>query len=64
MTARAETFFRSQHLPDGNTVFAKQLIVPIDQFCLAHRREKLPLLHAIQFLGRLDLAASRSYRPG
>ena len=39
MTARAKTFFRSQHLPDGNTVFTKQLIVTVDQLCLPHRRE-------------------------
>ena len=32
---------------DGNTVFTKQLIVTVDQLCLPHRREKLPLLHTI-----------------
>ncbi|CDB12025.1 unknown [Bacteroides sp. CAG:633] len=57
VAACAEALFHGEHLAYGYLVFAEELVIAVDEFGLAHGREQLALLDAIQPFGRAQLAS-------
>ena len=61
MAASAEVLFHREHLPHGDMMVTKQLIIAIDKFRLTNSREQLTLVDSIKMMVDSQLASSACY---
>ena len=53
VAACPEILFGRKHLPDGNAMLAEELVIAVDQFCLAYGRKQLALVYTVELLLRM-----------